>query len=155
MPSATVEELLAEAQPRRTTVRVLLRQDLLQQHAQLEQELAEAIEADMRQNRDPVAPVVAARLVELEQQIEHAKKVVELYEQADTEQKLGAIVDPDNGYRYVQIRGTVAGVTEAGGDAHIDALAKKYLGLDSYPYRRAGEVRVIFTIAPGSVQTMG
>jgi citrate lyase subunit beta / citryl-CoA lyase len=32
-----------------------------------------------------------------DEQIEHAKKVVELYEQADTEQKLGAIVDPDNG----------------------------------------------------------
>ena len=30
-------------------------------------------------------------------QMAHAQKVVELYEQADTEQKLGAIVDPDNG----------------------------------------------------------
>ncbi len=66
-----------------------------------------------------------------------------------------AIVDPDNPYRYVQIKGRVADVTEAGADAHIDALAKKYMGKDTYPYRRPGEVRVIFKIAPERVQTMG
>jgi len=41
----------------------------------------------------------------------------------------------------------VASVTETGADAHIDALAKKYLGKDRYPYRKADEVRVTFTIA--------
>ena len=66
-----------------------------------------------------------------------------------------SIVDPENIYRYIQIRGHVAKTTEAGGDAHIDSLAKKYLGLDSYPYRSPGEVRIIFEIEPGSVQTMG
>lgn len=66
-----------------------------------------------------------------------------------------AIVDPDNPYRYVQIRGRVASVSESGADAHIDALAKKYLGQDRYPYRKAGEVRVTFVIAPDRVQTMG
>ena len=66
-----------------------------------------------------------------------------------------SIVDPDNGYRYIQVRGKVTNVTEAGGDAHIDALAKKYLGVDTYPYRNASEVRVIFEITPASVQTMG
>jgi len=66
-----------------------------------------------------------------------------------------AIMDPDNPYRYLQVRGRVARVTEAGADAHIDALAKKYLGKDTYPYRKAGEVRVIFSIAPERVQVMG
>ncbi len=66
-----------------------------------------------------------------------------------------SIVDPANGYRYIQIRGTVTRVTEEGGDAHIDSLAKKYLGLDSYPYRSAAETRLIFEITPDSVQTMG
>ena len=66
-----------------------------------------------------------------------------------------SIVDPDNGYRYIQIRGQVTHTTEAGADAHIDALAKKYLGLDSYPYRSASEVRIIFEITPSSVQVMG
>jgi len=39
-------------------------------------------------------------------------------------------------------------VTEQGADAHIDALAKKYLGKDKYPFRRAGEVRVTYKIRP-------
>jgi hypothetical protein len=46
-------------------------------------------------------------------------------------------------------------VTESGADAHIDSLAKKYMGVDKYPYRRPGEVRVIFKIRPERVQTMG
>ena len=66
-----------------------------------------------------------------------------------------AIMDPDNPYRYVQIKGRVTAVTEAGADAHIDLLAKKYLGQDRYPYRKADEVRVTFSIAPDRVQTMG
>ncbi len=66
-----------------------------------------------------------------------------------------SIVDPANGYRYVQVRGTVTRVTEQGADAHIDSLAKKYLGLDSYPYRSAAETRQIFEITPTAFQTMG
>ena len=66
-----------------------------------------------------------------------------------------AIIDPDNPYRYVQVRGRVAAVTESGADAHIDSLAKKYMGQDRYPYRKPGEVRVTFTISPDRVQTMG
>jgi PPOX class probable F420-dependent enzyme len=61
-----------------------------------------------------------------------------------------AIVDPDNPYRYVQIRGRVGRAVEAGADAHIDALAKKYLGRDTYPYRQPGEVRVMYEIEPTS-----
>jgi len=64
------------------------------------------------------------------------------------------ITDPDNPYRYVQVRGRVANVTESGADAHIDALAKKYTGKD-YANRKPGEVRVIFTISLERVQTMG
>jgi len=66
-----------------------------------------------------------------------------------------SIMDPDNPYRYVQVKGRVAAVTESGAAAHIDALSKKYLGQDRYPYRKPGEVRVIFTIAPDRVQTKG
>jgi hypothetical protein len=42
----------------------------------------------------------------------------------------------------VALRGTVTGITTEGADAHIDALAKKYLGVDAYPMRREGEVRI-------------
>jgi PPOX class probable F420-dependent enzyme len=66
-----------------------------------------------------------------------------------------SILDPDNPYRYLQLRGRVADISESGADAHIDSLAKKYLGQDRYPYRRPGEVRVIYKIALERVQTMG
>lgn len=66
-----------------------------------------------------------------------------------------SIIDPENPYRYLQVRGRVLGITEQGADAHIDALAKKYLDQDRYPHRRPGEVRLIVTIAPERVQTMG
>ena len=66
-----------------------------------------------------------------------------------------SISDPDNPYRYLQVRGRVAEVTETGADAHIDSLAKKYLGQDKYPYRKPGEVRVIYKVTPERVQTMG
>ena len=66
-----------------------------------------------------------------------------------------ALVDPDNPYRYLEIRGRVVEITEDGGDAHIDSLAHKYLGVDEYPNRRAGEVRVIYKIAPLRFTSMG
>jgi PPOX class probable F420-dependent enzyme len=66
-----------------------------------------------------------------------------------------SIMDPDNAYRYIQIRGRVAHVTENGAGAHIDSLAKKYLGKDKYPFAQPGEVRVMFEIEPTSTNTMG
>lgn len=51
-------------------------------------------------------------------------------------------VDPANPYEYVQIRGRVAERRSEGAEAAIDALAKKYLGADTYPFRQPGEVRV-------------
>lgn len=65
-----------------------------------------------------------------------------------------AIQDPDNPYRYLQVRGRVKHMTEQGAEDHIDALAKKYLGQDKYPYRRPGEVRQIYEIEPLHTQTM-
>ena len=62
-----------------------------------------------------------------------------------------SITDPDNPYRYVQIRGKVTRVTEEGAAKHIDAMAKKYLGKDKYPFAKPGEVRVLFEIEPSKV----
>jgi PPOX class probable F420-dependent enzyme len=59
-----------------------------------------------------------------------------------------SILDPDNPYRYLAIRGKVVDITEDGADAHIDALAHRYLGVARYPYRAPGEVRVIYRIEP-------
>ena len=66
-----------------------------------------------------------------------------------------SILDPDNPYRYVQVQGRVTEMTEQGADQHIDALAKKYIGQDRYPYRQPGEVRVLVKIAAERVQGMG
>jgi PPOX class probable F420-dependent enzyme len=66
-----------------------------------------------------------------------------------------AIVDPDNPYRYLEIRGRVVEITEQGADEHIDKLAKKYLGVDKYPYRQPTETRVIYKILPEHTHMMG
>ena len=66
-----------------------------------------------------------------------------------------AIIDPDNPYRYLQIRGRVGRVLEAGADPHIDSLAKKYLGKDKYPNAAPGEVRLMCEIEPMSASGMG
>lgn len=60
------------------------------------------------------------------------------------------VLDPENPYSYVQIRGRAEAVDE-GADEHIDALAKKYIGKDKYPFRQPGEERVKFVIAPEKV----
>jgi len=66
-----------------------------------------------------------------------------------------AIIDPENPYRYLEIRGRVVEIIEHGADAHIDKMAKKYLGADKYPYRQPGEVRVMYKIQPERTNTMG
>jgi PPOX class probable F420-dependent enzyme len=62
-----------------------------------------------------------------------------------------SIVDPENPYRFVEIRGRVVEITEKGADENIDFLAKKYLGVEKYPFRQPGEVRVIYKIKPERV----
>lgn len=61
----------------------------------------------------------------------------------------------ENPYEYVEIRGRVAERTHEGADEHIDAMAKKYLGQDTYPYRQPGEQRVIIRVEPEHVHHNG
>ena len=56
-----------------------------------------------------------------------------------------SVVDPDDPFNVVVVRGTVEAVDE-GADAHIDRLAKKYMGVDTYPMRQPGEVRVTYVV---------
>jgi PPOX class probable F420-dependent enzyme len=62
-----------------------------------------------------------------------------------------SLVDPDDPQVSITVRGTVVTFTTDGADAGIDALAKKYLGVDSYPYRTPGEVRVTVKIRPDRI----
>jgi len=66
-----------------------------------------------------------------------------------------SIMDSKNPYRYLEIRGTVAEITEEGASDHIDKMAKKYLGLDKYPNAQPGEVRVLHKIRPEKTSSMG
>ena len=66
-----------------------------------------------------------------------------------------SITDPDNPFRYLEVRGRVVERTHDGADAHIDKLAKKYTGQDKYAFRQPGEVRVIFKIQPEHTTSRG
>ncbi len=66
-----------------------------------------------------------------------------------------AIIDPDNPYRYLEVRGRVVDVTEGGASDHIHKMAKKYLGVDKYPYAQPGEERVLYKIEPERFSSMG
>ncbi len=65
------------------------------------------------------------------------------------------VVNGENPYEYVEVRGRVAERTHDGADAHIDAMAKKYMGVDEYPLRQPGEQRVIIRVEPEHVHAFG
>ncbi|MFZ0513932.1 MAG: PPOX class F420-dependent oxidoreductase [Candidatus Nitrosopolaris sp.] len=62
-----------------------------------------------------------------------------------------SVVDQNNPYHMVTVRGRVADQTNEGADEHIDKLAKKYLGVDKYPLRLPDEKRIIIRIKPERV----
>ncbi|HSF28539.1 MAG TPA: PPOX class F420-dependent oxidoreductase [Nitrosopumilaceae archaeon] len=62
-----------------------------------------------------------------------------------------SIVDHNNPYNMVTIRGKVMEQTSEGADEHIDKLTKRYLGFDNYPYRSPTEKRIIIKILPENV----
>ncbi len=61
------------------------------------------------------------------------------------------IVDPANQWHWLSVRGQVVGITEEGANEHIDKMAKKYMGQDTYSFHRPGDVRVICKIQPDLV----
>ncbi len=63
------------------------------------------------------------------------------------------IIDPENPYRYLQVRGEVVARTEADAKAHLDHLALKYHGVDRFPRSTEGQTRVIYTIRAKSFFT--
>jgi PPOX class probable F420-dependent enzyme len=66
-----------------------------------------------------------------------------------------SVIDPDDQYNVVAFRGTVIDVTTDGADEHIDAMAKKYLGVDTYPNRREGEVRIRVIVRTDHIAMQG
>jgi PPOX class probable F420-dependent enzyme len=64
------------------------------------------------------------------------------------------VVHPDNAYQWISVSGPVRLTTE-GADEQIDKLAKKYLGKDAYPWRKATEQRISVTIQPEKIDSTG
>ena len=62
-----------------------------------------------------------------------------------------SIVDQNNPYNMLTIRGRITELTNKGADEHIDKLAKKYLGVNKYPFRSSSEKRVILKIKPEKI----
>jgi PPOX class probable F420-dependent enzyme len=65
------------------------------------------------------------------------------------------VIDPDDQYNVVAFQGTVIDERTDGADEHIDALAKKYLGVESYPMRREGEVRIKVRVRTDHIAMQG
>ena len=66
-----------------------------------------------------------------------------------------SVTDPDNPYRYLEIRGVLDGVEEDEGNAFINAMAKKYMNEDVYPWHQPTDERVVMKVKPGHTTTMG
>jgi PPOX class probable F420-dependent enzyme len=62
--------------------------------------------------------------------------------------------DPARPFRVANLRGRVVEITAEGADHHIDALARKYLGADTYPFRQPGQQRIILKIRPDKINSM-
>ena len=64
------------------------------------------------------------------------------------------VVDPGDPYRWISVDGT-ATLLDEGANAQIDRLAKKYAGLDSYPWHKPEETRVSVRISPTRIESRG
>lgn len=65
------------------------------------------------------------------------------------------IQDPNNPFRYMQVRGRIVEITEKGARQHINTLSEKYTGNAEYTLNDPNEVRVIYTLRPEKAQVMG
>ncbi|MFW2383025.1 MAG: PPOX class F420-dependent oxidoreductase [Acidimicrobiales bacterium] len=74
--------------------------------------------------------------------------------QADPAVALSA-TDPDNPYRYLEIRGAVTAVEDDGDHSFINSMAKKYMGVDEYPFHLPGDERVVMIVTPEHTTQMG
>lgn len=66
-----------------------------------------------------------------------------------------SIIDPDNAYRYLEVRGTVERIDDDPDASFIDEMAGKYMGVAEYPYKNPDEHRVVVRVRPGHTTAMG
>ena len=66
-----------------------------------------------------------------------------------------SIVDPNNPYRYLEIRGRVVDIKDDPDNAFIDSMAQKYMGQEKYPWNRPEDERVVVVVEPEHTTSMG
>lgn len=66
-----------------------------------------------------------------------------------------SIQDPDDPYRYLELRGTVEGVDDDASNEFIDRMAQKYINQDSYPWHKPGDHRMVVRVRPTATTHMG
>lgn len=66
-----------------------------------------------------------------------------------------SIVDPENPYRYLEVRGSVVRMDDDPDFAFIDKMAQKYLGQEKYPWTQPGDERVTIVVRPERTTAMG
>jgi len=64
-------------------------------------------------------------------------------------------IDPENPYRYLELRGVVERFDDDSSNAFIDSMAKKYMDKDKYPFHQPGDERVVTVVKPSHATTMG
>lgn len=65
------------------------------------------------------------------------------------------VSDPDNPFRYFEVRGRVIDITPQGGAEHIEQLAQRYLGTPYPWYGGRDKIRLILTIEADKVGGTG
>ncbi|GCE10763.1 PPOX class F420-dependent oxidoreductase [Tengunoibacter tsumagoiensis] len=66
-----------------------------------------------------------------------------------------SILDPENAYHYLELRGKVIKIEDDTDNHFVNAMAKRYMGLDVYPYRQPTDQGIIVTIKPEHFTAMG
>ena len=66
-----------------------------------------------------------------------------------------SIVDPLNPYRYLEVRGAAVAFEDDPDRSFVDSLARKYLGVDQYPWHQEGDEHVAIVILPQHTSQMG
>lgn len=83
-------------------------------------------------------------------------KTRQKYRNTRTDRRVSlSILDPDDPYRYLEIRGVVVDVEDDPDLAFINSMAHKYLGLDRYPWHQPGDERIVIVVEPTHTTTMG
>ncbi len=65
-----------------------------------------------------------------------------------------SLTDPDNPYRYLEIRGVVDRIEDDPDRDFIDRLSERYMGKRPYPYHQPDDERIVVFVRPEDTSSM-